>query len=150
MNLPTLAAMSAVVLMSGASEAAAPETPLVLAVGDPALKWGPCPQPFMPGCEIAVLHGDTERPNADVFLRVPSGYRLPPHTHSSAERMVLVTGELKVRYQNAAPSTLNAGDYAFGPAGRPHDGSCISRQSYTLFIAFEGPVDAMPFNGPLD
>ncbi len=150
MVLPTLAALSAALVMSDGTAAAAPEPALALAVGDPALKWGPCPQPFTAGCEIAVLHGDPARPNADVFLRVPSGYRLPTHSHSSAERMVLVSGELKVRYQNAAPSTLKVGDYAFGPAGRPHDGSCVSRQSCTLFIAFEGPVDAIPFNGPLD
>ena len=37
------------------------------------LQWGPCPPIFPAGCQIAVLHGDPARPNADVFLRVPGG-----------------------------------------------------------------------------
>lgn len=150
MALTTLAALSAALMISSWSAVSAPEAALALAANDPALKWGPCPQPFTAGCEIAVLHGDPAQPNADVFLRVPGGYRLPAHSHSSAERMILVSVELKVRYQGAAPSTLKAGVYAFGPAGRPHDGSCISQQPCTLFIAFEGPVDVMPFKGTLD
>jgi quercetin dioxygenase-like cupin family protein len=96
------------------------------------------------------LHGDPAQPNADVFLRVPGGYRLPAHSHSSAERMILVSGELKVRYQGAPPATLTPGAYAFGPAKRPHDGSCAGQQPCTLFIAFEGPVDAVAFQGPMD
>jgi quercetin dioxygenase-like cupin family protein len=147
----TLAALSAVVMFSGEGAAlSGPEPALAVTAADPALKWGPCPPPFTAGCEIAVLHGDPARPNADVFLRVPGGYSLPAHSHTSAERMILVSGELKVRYQGAPPAALKPGAYAFGPAKRPHDGSCVSQQKCTLFIAFEGPVDAVAFQGSLD
>ena len=143
------ATLAALVMFSGQG-ADIPEPPLAIRAADPALKWGPCPPPFTAGCEIAVLHGDPAQPNADVFLRVPGGYRLPAHSHSSAERMILVSGELKVRYQGAPPATLTPGTYAFGPAKRPHDGSCAGQQPCTLFIAFEGPVDAVAFQGPMD
>ena len=126
------------------------EPPLAIRAGDPALRWGPCPPIFAGKCQIAVLHGDTTKPNADIFLRIGGGSVLPPHSHTSAERMVLVAGKLHVEYQAAKPVTLSAGDYAYGPAGRPHRASCLGSSPCTLFIAFEGPVDAKPFTGTLN
>ncbi len=114
-----------------------------------SLQWGPCPPIFAQGCEIAVLHGNPAEPNADVWLRVPAGFKLPPHTHSSAERMVLSSGKLEVRYENQQKVVLKKGDYAFGPAKRPHEAHCVGRSACTLFIAFEGPVDALPFEGKM-
>ena len=126
------------------------EAPVAKTASDPSLQWGPCPQPFPDGCQIAVLHGDPAKPNADVFLRVPTGYEIPPHSHSSAERMILVGGQLEVKYQGAAAATLEAGSYAYGPAGLPHRATCRSSGPCTLFIAFEGPVDVEPFGGRLE
>ncbi|MGI8931454.1 MAG: cupin domain-containing protein, partial [Sphingomicrobium sp.] len=119
------------------------DTPLAIAASDTTLKWGPCPPIFTaPGCEIAVLNGDPAKPNADVFLRIPGGYVIPPHRHSSAERMILVTGKLRVRYSGSPAATLAEGNYAYGPAGLAHEGQCLGTEPCTLFIAFEGPVDA--------
>lgn len=112
-------------------------------------QWGPCPSIFPTGCQIAVLNGDPSKPNADVFLRVPSGYTIPSHSHTSAERMILVEGRLRVRYKGAAAANLTPGEYAYGPAGLPHDARCSGGKSCTLFIAFEGPVDAMSYAGSL-
>jgi len=114
------------------------------------LQWGPCPPIFPAGCQIAVLHGDPARPNADVFLRVPGGYQIPPHSHSSPERMVLVEGQLNVRYKGQKAEVLTPGEYAYGPANKPHEASCIGDKPCTLFIAFEGPVDAEAFAASLE
>ena len=73
--------------------------------------WGPCPPIFPTGCQISVLHGDPAKPNADVFLRVPGGYEIPAHSHTSPERMVLVEGQLRVRYDGAAETMLSVGQY---------------------------------------
>ena len=113
-------------------------------VDDPRLEWGPCPEFFPAGCQIAVLHGDPTKPNSDVFFRVPGNYDLPRHWHGSAERMVLVAGELSVTYAGQEAVVLKAGMYAYGPAKAPHHGRCVSSQPCTLFIAFEGPVDRDP------
>jgi len=96
------------------------------------------------GCEIAVLHGDPAKPNADVFFRVPGGAVIPAHWHTSAERMVLVSGEMKVAYAGQKPPTLRPGTYAYGPPKATHDATCTSKDPCVLFIAFEGPVDAHP------
>lgn len=138
--------------LAACDQAAAPpnEQALALAASSTTLKWGPCPPIFPGGCEIAVLHGDPAKPNADVFLRVPAQYEIPSHSHTSAERMILVTGELQVTYKGQAPSTLTSGSYAFGPPKLPHKASCVSAEPCTLFIAFESAVDANPFDGGLE
>lgn len=129
---------------------AASETPLAIAAGDASLAWGGCPPIFPEGCQIGVLHGDPAAPNADIFLRVPAGLGLPPHTHTSAERMILVSGELRVKYLGSPSVTLTPGQYAYGPAALPHDATCISEENCTLFIAFEGPIDALEYAGSVD
>jgi quercetin dioxygenase-like cupin family protein len=126
-----------------AAETAA-KTPVTTVASDPALKWGPCPPIFPAGCEIAVLHGDPAQPNADVFLRIPGGYEIPAHRHTSAERMILVTGKLRVRYEGAPATTLTVGSYTYGPAKLPHQATCLGDEACTLFIAFESAVDAEP------
>jgi quercetin dioxygenase-like cupin family protein len=133
--------LSTVIVPLGSDAQVQRETP-VTSRADAPLKWGPCPPIFPAGCEIAVLHGDPAKPNADVFLRVPGGYEIPAHSHTSAERMILVAGQLRVRYQGSPATTLTLGQYAYGPAKLPHHATCLSKESCTLFIAFEGPVDA--------
>lgn len=132
------------------AQAPAGEAPLTRLAQDAALQWGPCPDIFPAGCEIAVLHGNPAQPNADVFLRVPGGYEIPAHSHTSAERMILVEGELGVHYQGTEEATLSTGEYAYGPAALPHSARCLSTGPCTLFIAFEGPVDATASTGALD
>lgn len=134
------------------AEAVVPDpanTPLAIKVDDPNLRWGPCPPIFAQGCRVAVLHGDPAQPNADVFFQVPPGYTIAAHSHTSPERMVLVTGELEVMYQGRSAVVLQAGQYAYGPAKAPHVGTCRSKVPCTLFIAFDEPVDAMAFEGKL-
>lgn len=126
----------------------AKEPALASTFKSPELKWGPCP-PFLPkGCGIAVLHGDPSKPNVDIFLKVPAGSTIPSHTHTSAERMVLVSGSLAVTYQGQKPLTLKAGSYAYGPANLPHTAVCARGAPCVLFIAFESPLDAVPTEAP--
>jgi quercetin dioxygenase-like cupin family protein len=133
---------------SAFAQQASREPALARSVGDTELQWGACPEFFPVGCQIAALHGDPAKPNADVFFRVPARYDLPPHWHTSAERMVLVSGELHVTYDGQEPAILRPGMYAFGPAKAVHRGRCVSEVPCVLFIAFEGPVDATPVATP--
>jgi quercetin dioxygenase-like cupin family protein len=120
------------------------EPALAWTADDAQLKWGPCPSFLPTGCGIAVLHGDPAKNNFDVFLKVPARSKLPLHWHTSAERMVLVAGELHVTYEGQKTAILKPGTYAYGPAKRGHDAVCASTVSCVLFIAFESPLDAVP------
>lgn len=125
------------------------EKPLAINAAAADLKWGPCPPGMPEGCQIAVLHGDPAKPNSDILLTVPAGATIAPHWHSSAERMMLVSGQLAVKYQGSAEASLRPGTYAYGPARLPHRADCRSSEPCTLFIAFEAPVDRHPFEGEL-
>lgn len=144
------AALSVAFCIAGSAavaQAPAEEPALTQTARDPQLTWGPCP-PFLPkGCAIAVLHGDPAKDNVDVFFKVPAKSTIPLHWHTSAERMLMVAGELHVTYDGQKKAVLKPGTYAYGPAKRPHKGFCASPGPCVLFIAFESPLDAVPVAG---
>jgi len=111
---------------------------------DPRLEWGPCPDFFGADCKIAVLQGDPSGSNADIFFKVEAGSLLPRHRHTSAERMVLVSGELHLTYDGQEPQVIRPGYYIYGPPHLPHKGRCAEGDPCILFIAFEQPIDAEP------
>ncbi len=118
------------------------ENSVVRSFDDEALEWGPCP-PFMPeGCNIAVLHGDPSKSNVDVLFKVNGKSSIPNHWHNSHERMVLLTGKMQVTYKGESMHTMDVGDYAYGPAQKPHSAKCISKEPCILFIGFGEPLDA--------
>jgi quercetin dioxygenase-like cupin family protein len=139
-SLQTLATASLIV---ASPFVLAAEPALALSFEDSRLEWGPCPDFIPKGCEIAVLHGDPAKENADIYFKVPPNFTIPQHWHTSAERMALVSGELHVTYQGQSTTMLRPGMYAYGPARLPHEAVCVGAAQCVLFIAFEGPVDAV-------
>jgi len=129
-------------LLFSLSNLQANEPALAYKYDDKRLVWGPCPAFIGKGCEIAVLHGDPAKNNLDIFFKVPGDFAIPHHWHTSAERMTLVSGTLKVTYDNQASELLETGMYAYGPSKRPHTAYCEKGDPCVLFIAFEEPLDA--------
>lgn len=147
-NRKFLAVISATLLWLSSGSAIAAEPAFVVGTDATDLQWGPCPEFFPVGCQIAVLHGDPGKANADIFFKVPAGYTIPPHTHTSAERMVLVSGTLRVNYDGQDEAVIQTGNYAYGPPERPHEAYCETGDACILFIAFEQPIDAFPLKKP--
>ena len=118
------------------------ENSVLTSIDDESLQWGPCP-PFIPeGCKAAVLHGDLASPNTDVVFQFEGGLDLPNHWHNSAERMILLEGELEVTYKGEQKRVMKKGNYAYGPAKKPHTAKCVSKKPCVLFVGFVEPVDA--------
>jgi len=113
-------------------------------VDDDELEWAACPDFLPDDCRLAVLQGDPAQPNADVLFKLQGNTKAPKHIHTSAERMVLISGEFHVDYEGQDPVVMTAGTYAYGPARLPHTAACVSAEPCVLFIAFEEPVDAIP------
>ena len=130
----------AILLLSSGLQAG--EQARVSTFDDKDLTWGGCPAFIPEGCEIAVLHGDPAQNNVDIFFKVPEEFSIPHHYHTSPERMVLVSGKLKVTYDNQKTDILEPGSYAYGPAKLPHTAFCEKGEPCVLFIAFEDPLDA--------
>lgn len=146
---PILAlALSPLQPAAAAADAPPVATALARTHTDAGLAWGPCPAFLPQGCAIAVLRGDPAKANADIYFRVPAGAEIVRHWHTSAERMVLVSGELTVTYDGHDATVLRPGTYAYGPARLPHSARCAEGEACVLFIAFEAPVDAFEGDAP--
>jgi len=92
----------------------------------PALKWGAAPPVFEPGAQMAVLQGDPSKAGEEftVRLRMPSGYKIAPHTHPTAENITVIEGTFLVgmgsTVDRAKMLTLPRGAFASAPAQHPH------------------------------
>ena len=77
------------------------------------IQWGPAPAVFPPGAEFAVMQGDPSKAEEfTVRLRMPSGYRIPPHTHPTVENVTVLTGTFLA---GSGPTFVEA---AMQPVGR--------------------------------
>lgn len=111
---------------------------------DPSLEWIPCFD-FMPNdCEMTVIQGNPEEPNADALLKLQPNTTVDEHWHTSTERMILLSGKMEVDYEGQDPVIVEKGTYAYGPGGLAHETHCLDEGECVLFIAFEDPVDAIP------
>jgi len=119
------------------------ETSFTTTIANKDLKWLPAPD-FFPGCSFTILHGDISKPNLDFFFKIEPNTEVVNHTHNSAERMILISGDLEVQYQGEKPVVLKAGYYAYGPAGKPHKAKCLDNGPCVLFVAMVDPFDAAP------
>jgi hypothetical protein len=55
------------------------------------LDWKDGPPSLPKGAKIAVLEGDPAKEGPFVFrVKVPDGYRIPPHTHPKTERVTVI------------------------------------------------------------
>ncbi len=99
---------------------------------------------FFPGCSFTVLHGDLAEPKLDFFFRIEPNTDVVMHTHQSAERMILVSGELEVQYEGENAAVMKTGNYAYGPAGKPHRAKCLDKGPCVLFVAMNEPFTAAP------
>lgn len=93
---------------------------------------------------MSVVHGDLKKGNADMVINFPANSISPHHWHTTAERMVLLSGELHLTYDGHGTMILKPGSYAYGPAKLAHTTACTKDAPCILFIATELPFDEVP------
>src|SRR5687768_15684131 len=96
-SLPELRLLVAMIVLGwGVSPLAGHEPKLAMpaSLHSPAgLVWMDGPPSLPPGAKMAVLEGDPTRPGPFVFrVKVPDGYKIPPHTHPKPERVTVISG----------------------------------------------------------
>ena len=89
------------------------------------LKWLDGPPSLPPGAKIAVLEGDPTKEGPFVFrVKVPDGYRIPPHTHPKPERVTVISGTFHLgmgdKFDPMKADVLPTGTYGTWPAGMKH------------------------------
>jgi mannose-6-phosphate isomerase-like protein (cupin superfamily) len=107
------------------------------------LKWGEAPPDLPRGAQLAVLHGDpTQKVPFTIRLKVPSGYKIPPHWHSQDEQLTILSGTFIMHMGDTMETpghTLTAGAFHFLP-GKAHHGA-EARGETVIQIHGMGPFD---------
>lgn len=106
------------------------------------LQWGDAPAALPPGAKMAVLDGDpTKAGSFTVRMKAPAGYRVPPHTHPTAERVTVISGSFKIgmgdKLDDASAQEMAPGSFVVLPAGMKH--SALAAAETIIQINSEGP-----------
>jgi quercetin dioxygenase-like cupin family protein len=137
-RLTTLAA--GLTLAAGSLAAQAPH---VLVPAD-KVQWGPAPPALPAGAQIAVLEGNpSEKGTVTLRLQFPANYSIPPHWHSMAERVTVLTGALNVgmgdTLDRKGSQRLDPGGFVSLPANMHH--FAWTATPTVVQINLEGPFD---------
>jgi hypothetical protein len=106
------------------------------------LKWMPAP-PFLPkGAEAAILEGDPMKAGPYTLrLKMPAGYKVPPHTHPATEHVTVLKGDFALgmgpKQDPAAMSAMPTGSFAFMTPGMVH--YAMARSDVTIQLHGTGP-----------
>ena len=95
----------------------------VFAAGD--MKWGPAPPSLPAGAQATVLEGDPGKPGPfTIRLKTPAGWKVPPHTHPTAEGVTVISGTFALgmgpKFDEAAAKEMAPGAFGILPAGMQH------------------------------
>ncbi len=127
------------------------------------LTWGPAPASVPDGAQAAILEGNPAKEGPFTMrLKLPDGYRLPPHYHPAVEHVTVLQGTFVLgvgeKLNTSTEKPLGAGSFAFMPAGMRHfaraQGETIIQLhgvgpwGITYVNAFDDPRGAAASSGP--
>jgi quercetin dioxygenase-like cupin family protein len=89
------------------------------------IQWKDGPKSLPRGAQAAVLEGDPAEKGLFVLrLKVPAGYKIPPHTHPRQERVTVVSGKFQLghgrTFDEAKLEDLGPGSFFSLPPGMEH------------------------------
>jgi len=113
------------------------------------VQWGPAPPFLPPGAEISVLEGNPSAKGAVTLrLKFPAGYNIPPHWHSMAERVTVLSGTFNVgmgdNLDRHTTQALEPGGFVSLPANMHH--FAWTAVPTVVQVNLEGPFDIFYVN----
>lgn len=89
------------------------------------MPWKPGPASLPAGAQVAVLEGDPAKSGFFTLrLRLPDGYKIPPHWHPKVEHVTVISGTFNLgmgsKFDQNATREMPAGTFGFWPAGMNH------------------------------
>jgi len=107
------------------------------------VKWGEVPPTLPRGAKMAVVYGDPGKAGAMFVLRLkmPAGYKVPPHWHPTDETISVVSGTALMgmgdKLDAKAAKPLSAGGFAVMPAKEHH--YVIAKTETVVQVSSMGP-----------
>jgi anti-sigma factor ChrR (cupin superfamily) len=89
------------------------------------LQWGPAPNAFPAGAQIAVISGDPFNEGLYVLrLKMPADYKIPAHNHPTSEYITVLSGDFHIgmgdKLDPQKGQLLRTGGFAEAPAKMNH------------------------------
>jgi hypothetical protein len=109
------------------------------------VKWGPAPPGLPAGAQAAVLVGDPGMKGAAYVIRakLPAGYKVPPHWHSTDENVTVIQGTLMIgkgdKFNADAAEAVPAGSFMRMPKQMRH--FAFAKGETILQVHGIGPFD---------
>jgi quercetin dioxygenase-like cupin family protein len=125
----TLAAIGPLVLLAAhrsVSQTAVHKEPADIHLFPPdELQWRQGPPSLPKGAMFAVLEGNPNKEGPFLFrIKLPDGYRVPPHTHPKTERVTVISGIFNIgmgdTFDEKATKAMATGAYGYWPPGMKH------------------------------
>ena len=113
------------------------------------LRWGEAPSALPKGAQLAVLTGDPGKAGSYVIrVKIPAGYQIPAHWHSTAENLTVLSGSVNVgmgaKLDRKTSTTLEVGSFTYLPPKMNH---FLWTSAPAIFqIHAEGPFDIVYVN----
>jgi hypothetical protein len=107
------------------------------------IQWGDAPPDLPKGAKLAVMHGDPSKKDPfSVRLKLPDGYKIPPHWHTKDEQLTILSGNFVLHMgdtMDAPAHELGAGAYHFLPGKMHH--AAEAKGEVILQLDGTGPFD---------
>jgi hypothetical protein len=109
------------------------------------IKWGAAPPVVPKGAQAAVLAGDPFKDGSEYTLRLkmPDGYKIPPHWHPTDENVTVLSGKLGAgmgdKFAPASGEIINSGGFVRMPREVHH--FAWAKGPTTIQVSGIGPFD---------
>jgi quercetin dioxygenase-like cupin family protein len=125
MKAPNLSKAGLILLLMAAIPAGLCAMGMAQPLRSSEIQWGPAPPVLPAGAQMAVLAGDPAGSGlVTLRLKMPAGYRIPPHWHPTDEHVTVISGTFALgmgdKLSEKQSKTLDAGGYAIASANMHH------------------------------
>ncbi len=112
------------------------------------IEWGPLElDGFAPGAEIAVLRGDLATA-AEAIVRIPAGYTVPNHNHTSDETYVWLQGDFTYIAADGTATDLSGQTFISLPGQAPPHALICGPQPCLFYLRYTRPFDVTVHDMP--
>lgn len=141
-GLVLLAFLFAVAQEAKKEEALKPAHPSHIMITGADLQWKDSPPSLPAGAKVAILEGDPSKPGAFTMrLKLPAGYRVPPHWHPTDEHVTVISGSFFMgmgeKFDEKSATQMPVGGFAMMVTGTRH--FAFTREGTTIQLHGVGP-----------